>query len=295
MQINSTRINQMDNHSTYALVTGASQGLGYAMAQSLARRGYHLILVSLPGEKLEEIARQIHTSAKIDVQFYECDLTRKEEIQQLVLWVKDKFPLQVLINNAGVGCTRAFNKLSVEQTDKILLLNINSVVMLTHSFLPLLQKQKQAYVLNISSLAAFLPMPYKSVYPASKSFIYSFSRGLYAELKGSNVFVGVAHPGGMATNHEVSRRIQNSDFVTRATILSVDRTAEICIKRLLKRHPLIIPGLMNKMVWLLTRIVPVSWMLDYLRKDMKLAGVEAHVSVRMTPFEDMADEKESSA
>lgn len=281
----------MNSHPNYALITGAGKGLGYELAQSLARRGYHLIMVSLPGENLEQKAREIHTMAEVQVQFYECDLTRKEELQQLVLWVKQNFSLQILINNAGVGCTKAFDELNTDQTDKILLLNINSVVMLTHGLLPVLQKQKQAYVLNISSLAAFLPMPYKSVYPASKSFIYSFSRGLYAELKGSNVFVGVAHPGGMATNPEVSQRINNADPVTKATILSVERTAEICIRRLLKQHPLIIPGLMNKLVWLITRIVPDGWILAYLRKDMKVADAKTCFSARETIGKDVVDEE----
>lgn len=284
----------MNSNPVYALITGASQGLGFAMAKSLARRGHNLILVSLPGEKLEHKAFEIRDESQVDIQFYECDLTRKDEIEQLILWIKKNFDLQILINNAGVGCMEHFMSLSFDQTDKILLLNIRSVVMLTHGLLPVLQKQKQAYVLNIGSLASFLPMPYKSVYPASKAFVYSFSRGLYAELKASNVFVGVAHPGGMATNHEVSQRIQKANPVTKATILSVERTAEVCIKRLLKKHPLIIPGLMNKMVWLLTRTVPVGWMLSYLRKDLKLLGSNPDVSVQKTSVKDLTAQKDAT-
>lgn len=258
----------MNNHANYALITGASKGLGHAMAKSLARRGHNLILVSLSGEKLEQKAREIRDETMVDVQFYECDLTRKEEMEQLILWIKQNFSLQILVNNAGVGCAKPFTEVDFDLTDKILLLNIRSVVMLTHGLLPVLQKQNQAYVLNIASLAAFLPMPYKSVYPASKAFIYSFSRGLYAELKGSNVFVSVAHPGGMATNHEVSLRIRKSGLLTRATILSVENTAEICIKRLLRKDPVIIPGLMNKLVWLITRLIPMRVTLNFLKNDI---------------------------
>lgn len=281
----------MNSHPNYALITGASKGLGYMLAQSLARRGYHLIMVSLPGENLEQKAREIQAETNIDARYYECDLTQKKELERLVFWVKQNFSLQILINNAGMGCTKAFDELTVDQTDQILSLNIRSVVLLTHALLPLLQKQKQAYVLNISSLAAFLPMPYKSVYPASKSFIYSFSRGLYAELKGSNVFVGVVHPGGMVTNPEVSQRIRKADGITKATILSVEHTAEICIRRLLKQHPMIIPGLMNKLVWLITRIVPDGWILAYLRKDMKMADGKTFFAARETIGKDIEDEE----
>lgn len=84
--------------------------------------------------------------------------------------------------------------------------------LLTHQLLPNLQKSSKAYVLNVSSLAAFSPIGYKTVYPASKAFIHSFSRGLYQELKDTNVFVSVVNPGPMKTNAEVSRRIEEQGF-----------------------------------------------------------------------------------
>ncbi len=259
----------MRNNVKYALVTGASHGLGKELAKALARRKHNLILVSLPGENLQGIANALSDEYDVLVRWYECDLTLKQEIDNLIRWVSLHFSVNILINNAGVGCAARFMELSAEQTDRILMLNMRSVVLLTHGLLPLLMKQPQAFILNIASLASFLPMPFKSIYPASKAFIYSFSRGLYAELKGSNVLVGVAHPGGMATNFEVSRRIREAGSLTRATILSVEQTAEICIRRLLKKHPFIIPGFLNKFVWLATRIIPVRIILSYLKNNFQ--------------------------
>ena len=259
----------MEKETQYALITGASKGLGYELARALARRNINLLLVALPGEDLAGKSKIIKNDYGVSVFWFECDLTREKELNDLVLWVKENYTINMLINNAGMGCTTKFSQTSRQEIDQILLLNIRSVALLTHGLLPLLANQHQSYILNIASLAAFLPMPYKSVYPASKAFVYSFSRGLCAELKDTNVFVSVAHPGGMATNPDVCRRISKADWFTRATILSIEKTAEICVRGLLKKQPLIIPGAMNKMVWLLTRLSPVSLQLRYLRSDFR--------------------------
>jgi short-subunit dehydrogenase len=118
-------------------------------------------------------------------------------------------------------------------------------------------------------MASFGPMPYKTVYPASKAFVYSFSRGLSAELFGSNVCVSVAHPGGMATNAEVSERINNHNRLIRATISSPERVAKICISQLLKKDRLIIPGMMNKLSWIFFKICPIWLQLILFRSSLQ--------------------------
>jgi uncharacterized protein len=247
----------METNAEYALITGASKGLGREMAKVLAKRDHNLILVSLPGEGLYEFGQLLKIETAVDVRCYECDLTRENETEYLVDWVKERFDVNILINNAGMGCTQQFLDLSPSQTDRMLLLNVRALVLLTHGLLPVLKRQKQAFILNIASMASFSPMPFKGIYPASKAFVYSFSRGLYAELKDTSVFVSVAHPGGMATNPEVSERINCYNRIIRSTILTPEQTAEICIKQLLKKDSLIIPGIMNKISWLVIRIIPV--------------------------------------
>src|SRR5690606_15313804 len=114
----------------------------------------------------------------------------------------DNFNIDMLINNAGLGGDLPFLEASPDYIEDIILLNTYALAMLTRLLLTNLINQKRAYILNIASLAAFSPMPYKTVYPASKAFVYSFSRGLDAELRGTGVTVSVAHPGGMRTNAE---------------------------------------------------------------------------------------------
>jgi short-subunit dehydrogenase len=249
----------------YTLITGASCGLGREFAAECARRGRNLLLTALPGENITQFGEQLAREHKIRVVAFEADLTIRDEIINLARQIDKNYQVDMLINNAGLGGAQPFIEASTESIEQIIFLNIYAVVMLTRLLLPNMKRQGEAYILNIASLAAFSPMPYKTVYPASKAFVYSFSRGLNAELSGSGVSVSVAHPGGMKTNTEVSLRIEKHNKLIQATTLSTERVAQICISRLLKRRRIIIPGFFNKLYWLLMKTVPIPVTLSYLR------------------------------
>ena len=229
----------------------------------------NLILVSLPGENIDYTVEYLKIRYSIDAVGYETDLTIEKNVIDLIGWVNQNYTIDMLINNAGIGGSKEFNSASKGYIDNILLLNIRALVLLTHGLLSNLKRQKNAYILNIASLASFGPFPFKTVYPASKAFVYSFSRGLSAELKGSNVCVSVAHPGGMATNKDVSRRIEKYSGLVKSTILSPEKTAEICIRQLLKKDELIIPGFMNKLSYIALKTCPVWIRLQIFRKSLQ--------------------------
>lgn len=249
----------------YTLITGASCGLGKELAIECARRGRNLLLTALPGEQMDEVGKDIAGRFGVDVVTFEADLTQSEQIVDLTREINENYKVDVLINNAGLGGDLPFLVATPEYIENIILLNTYALVMLTRFLLPNLKQQGKGYILNIASLAAFSPMPFKTVYPASKAFVYSFSRGLDAELKGTGVSVSVAHPGGMKTNAEVSQRIDNLNWLIRTTTLSSETVARICIKRLLKRRKIIIPGFFNKLYWLLLKVVPLPISLSFLR------------------------------
>ncbi len=240
----------------YAVITGASTGLGCCFALELASRGIDTILVSLPGEGLERTAAMVRTYGA-ESHIYETDITRKENILEMCRWINDRFEVFMLINNAGLGGTRSFAECPVEYLDKIIQLNITASTMMTHQLLPNLMRQQKAYVLNVSSMASFSPIGYKTVYPASKRFIQHFSRGLYQELKHTNVFVSVVHPGPMKTNSDVTRRIERQGVFGKLGLLSPEAVARISITQLLKRDTLILPGWANNLNWLLMTLVPI--------------------------------------
>lgn len=259
----------MEMDSMYTLITGASKGLGKELAFECAKRSQNLILVALPNENLTAIADKISTNFNIEVVAYEIDLTKTKELNHLTHNIFEKYNVNTLINNAGIGGTMPFTESEIHYLENIILLNIRAMVMLIRKMIPMLKQHEQAFILNVASMASFGPMPYKTVYPASKAFVYSFSRGLYAELKGTNIFVSVVHPGGMATNEDVSRRINSYGKLIRMTILSPEKVAAITIRQLLKKDGLILPGFMNKISWLFLNYVPVWLRLHIFRITMK--------------------------
>jgi short-subunit dehydrogenase len=142
------------------------------------------------------------------------------------------------------------------------------VSILTRLLIPELKQHDKAYILNVASIAAMCPVPYKSVYPASKAFIYYFSRGLREELRHSSIRVSVITPGPIKTNSDAIRRIHKQGFLARLVLLPSERVARIAISSMLKERSVIIPGLFNKIYMLLVKMVPDSIVLPLM--SMKL-------------------------
>jgi hypothetical protein len=242
------------NRNQFAVITGASQGLGKAYATELAKRGFNIVLVSLPGQNLSQLSDSISQEYKVQSCYYETDFAENRNITDLANWLNENFNVSILINNAGVGGSRPFDEAPVDYIDTIIQVNVKATALLIHQLLPNLKRQPQSWVLNVSSIAAFSPVGYKTVYPASKAFIHSFSRGLYAELKDSNVFVSVINPGAMATNREVSSRIEKQGILGKLTLLQPDKVARYSITRLFRKDTVI---MVNPFTWLISVMLPV--------------------------------------
>jgi short-subunit dehydrogenase len=133
-------------------------------------------------------------------------------------------------------------------------------------------KNNRAHIINISSLLSQYPVAYKTVYPASKAFIYSFSLGLREELKNSPVKVSVALPGGMLTNKDVSLRLQRENWIAQAAILSPEEVAQTILDQAFRGKKVIIPGLINKFFWGLMKVIPcrlgIPLLSDIYRKEI---------------------------
>lgn len=243
----------------YALITGACSGLGKAFAQQCARRGFHLILLDIPGYSTSSIACHLMARYKVEAHVFEFDLTDTFEMLHHLKIISERFPVSFIINNAGIGGTSSITDTSIARIEQIIALNIKSMAMLTRIFIPDLLKQEQSYVLNVSSMAAFTPIAFKNVYPASKAFISSFSLGLRQELSDTAVSVSVLYPGAIMTNFSVSKRIMSLGAVGRIGLLSTDEIAAIAIQKTLSGKAIIIPGLMNRINYWLMRLLPVEF------------------------------------
>lgn len=240
------------NTERYALVTGASRGLGKAIALELAKRGYPTILVSR-SDKVHEVCEEIASQYRIASVGFSADLTDPAAIADLAEQVNATYQVFMLVNNAGTGGSRRFVEASTQYLENILDLNTKATALLTHALLPNLLRQPKAYVLNIGSMAAHTPTGFKTVYPASKAFIQHFSLGLREELKDTSVSVSVCSPGAMATNEEVTARIERQGFFGRFTLKSVESIAQKCVRQTLrgKRHIVI-----NPVSYALSKMVP---------------------------------------
>ncbi len=217
----------------YAVVTGASRGLGREIALELARRGVPTILVGT-NERVRQVCDEIVTTWHVPSECYITDLTRRENVLAMAEAINCQFEVFMLVNNAGAGGTRRFEDADAAYIENIIDLNVRCTALLTHELLPNLRSQPKGYILNVGSMAAHTPTGYKTVYPASKSFVLSFSLGLREELRRTSVSVSVASPGAMATNPEVTERIARQGLFGKITLKSTRDIARKCVRQTLR-------------------------------------------------------------
>ena len=246
----------MKTTKKYTLITGASMGLGKEMATECARRGKNLILVALPGEKLHELCDELQHNYRVHAVFREYDLSSEHQLSELAADILGKYNIDQLINNAGVGGTVRFEESSPEYLDRIIHLNIRATTMLTRLMLPELKKHEQSMILNVASVAAFGPLPLKTIYPASKAFIYSFSRSLARELKGTGIKVAVLTPGPIMTNADVSARIRKQGLLARLGLQTAHQIARKALDGVATGKEVIVPGLVDQLNRFLIKWTP---------------------------------------
>jgi hypothetical protein len=245
------------DNTFYALITGGSMGIGRAIAMECAKRKMNLLLVSLPEPELETTAEEIRKKFGIVVHTFGIDLTEKDAPEKVYNWCKENhYLINILVNNAGRAGTAIFEESSFEYNDIRIQLNIRALVCLIHLFLNDLKSLGRSYILNISSFSAFYSIPYKSVYCASKAFVYRFSRALNAELKHTPVSITVVCPNGVRTNPDTYKRISTHGFLTQSVILSAEEVARISIDGMLKKKLVVIPGFFNKILLIVSKFIP---------------------------------------
>jgi short-subunit dehydrogenase len=241
----------------FALITGASEGFGKALALECAARHINLVLVALPGSGLSSLCCYIERNFGVTTYHLEHDLSKKEECDNLFNEIRRlRIPINILINNAGIGGTHYFDERDTEFYYKQIELNVVSPTLLTHLFLQDLLRHSPAYILNVSSLASFFYLPKKQVYGATKSYLVAFSKSLRRELKGKGISVSVICPGGMNTNPQMVFQNLNTHGLSRWSIMNPEEVAIIAIDGMLKKKELIIPGFWNKLFMLFDKLLP---------------------------------------
>jgi hypothetical protein len=258
------------SNKPYTLITGASEGLGKALAIECALRGMNLVLVALPGIELYQLSSYIRRRFDVNVYELEMDISQKENCVNLWRELHQKnISINMLINNAGCGGTAFFEESQFELLQKQIEVNVMATVQLTHLFLPELKKYQRSYILNVSSLCVFFYLAKKQVYGATKSFIYFFSKSLRKELKQEGVNVTVLCPGGINSNPYQYLINRDGSFIGRQSVMLPEEIAPLAIDGLLNGNERIIPGRLNRFFIFLDKLLP-AW----LKNKMTLKQIE---------------------
>lgn len=241
----------------FSLVTGASSGIGKAIATDLAMRKQNVLLVSLPGQGLEKVSDSLASAWGIKTDWLEVDLSSPEGPRKVYEWVKkNKYTVQILVNNAGVAGTMGIEESNDKYIDDRLLVNVRALTVLCHYFIPEMKNLPAAYILNVASLSAFFSIPFKSIYSASKAFVVNFSRAIRTELGRSSISVSVVCPNGVRTNEGTHARIEAHGKIVRLTTVTPEQVARKSIDKMLRHKFMIIPGRFNVFLLYLSHIIP---------------------------------------
>lgn len=243
----------MDN---WALITGASAGIGYEFARLLAADKFPLVLVARNEARLQQVARELESAYQIPTKVIPSDLSRKESAAQIFDALKP-VNVSVLINNAGFGYRGDFLQTDLQRSIDMLNVNMNAVVQLTWLFAQPMRQRRSGRILNVASTAAFQPGPLTAIYYASKAFVFSFSLALEQEFAGSGVTVTTLCPGATRTEFHERANMQRS---TRwLHMMSAAEVARIGYRGLQSGKSIIIPGFMNKLTSVFARRLPVRF------------------------------------
>jgi len=245
----------------YALITGGSKGIGYAIAVALAKRHYNLILVARDQDALNDARKKLQTLYSIEVEVLSYDLSVEDSAASIAQWCTEKdIKLKILCNAGGLGGEKDFLSLPLDELRDMVNLNIGSCMSMSLLLLPLLERNAPSYVLNVSSLAGFAPMPSKNIYSATKSAVIYFSYGLRSQLKKKNISVSCLAPGPVFTKPSIEAVTKKKmGWLGMQMAVPPEEVGEIAVKGTLEKKIIIIPGTLAKISAFVIRILPRKW------------------------------------
>jgi len=241
----------MAKTAEFAVVTGASQGLGKAFAEALSVTGWNLILVALPGTGLPAFAEELRHLHGVSVLTLELDLSEAESQQKFLSFVlADDKPLALLVNNMGIGDNGLFDLIPIKLQRKVIDVNIQATLALTYGLVERLGASG-GRILTVASLAAFYPMPLFAVYAASKSFLLHWSIALRHELAPLGISVTALTPGGIYTSETVREKAKSQGLFGRLSSKEPAEVAAIALRGTFAGKALVVPGVFNKTLMIL--------------------------------------------
>lgn len=250
-----------DNSLPYALVAGGSKGIGYSIAEALAKRNYNLILIARNEDSLVAAKNKLEAAYRVHVEILVKDLAFENSATEIATWcIERNIPLKMLCNVAGLGGEHDYLSLPLDSLRYMIRLNLESVMALTLTLLPLLEKNTPAYILNVASMAGFAPIPIKNLYAATKSAVVSFSYSLRYQLKGKNISVSCLAPGPVFTKPSIEKYTKEKlGALGMSMAVPVKKVGEVAIKKTLRGKMIIVPGGLAKTLSGAVRFFPRRW------------------------------------
>lgn len=244
-----------------ALITGASSGIGRAIAFELAKYDVELILVARRGAELNKIKRELGVKTTC----YQLDISNMKNIETLYKELRNE-DIDILVNNAGFGLFGSFNETDITREFEMIDLNIKAVHYLTKLFLHDFIKKDKGYILNVASSAGFLAGPHLSTYYATKNYVCRLDEAIYQELKEmeSNVSISTLCPGPVDTEFN---KVAGGTFASKG--MSADKVAEIAVDGMFKGKMMIVPGVKVKLGLFFMKFIPRKVLLKYVSKFQK--------------------------
>ncbi len=252
-----------DRKDRYALVTGASSGIGYELAALLAKDGKNLIIVSRNKDRLEQVKTEIENKYRTRIKILAKDLSDPEAPLEIFSELeKEDINVDVLVNNAGFGVYGMFSETNLQEELEMIQVNITSLTHLTKLFLKKMLENKSGRILNVASVMGFLPVPLWLIYSASKSYVLHFSEALANELQGTGVSVTCLCPGPTRTSFWANMEKSKS---AKGKMMDAATVAEAGYAALKKGKVIVSPGLKNKSLPILVRITPRNLLTKMMR------------------------------
>lgn len=243
-----------------ALITGASSGIGEAIARQLAARGANLILVARSEGKLRALAEELRVQYGVEAGVIAADLSRPDAGKALQAEVEERgLAVDLLVNNAGFGGFSEFARQDQDEIGEMIAVNVTALTDLTRRFLPAMLERGRGRVLNVASTAGFIPGPLMAVYYATKAYVLSFSEAVNEELRGTGLSVTALCPGPVDTGFQDAATLNESRLmsgVTRLAMLDVDAVARIGVEAMLRGQGVAVAGLANKVQVSAFRVLP---------------------------------------
>lgn len=241
---------------SFALITGASSGIGYELATLFAREKHNIVLVARREEKLNEIARTLEQNYNVKAHALIIDLCKSQSAQEIYDWVrKNDLRIDFLVNNAGFVVYGSFSGTRWEDELRMMQLHMETATHLIKLFLQDMIRNKRGRILNVGSIGSYVPGPYVSVYCATKSYLLSLSEALAEELRGSGVTITTLCPGGTKTEFE-ENAIRKQSIKPSSRGMEAEKVARIAYRALMKGKRIVVPGLLNKIQVFAIRFLP---------------------------------------